>query len=63
MDLSFAMQSLAARYLLQHGRDMEARVYTLPHELDTAVASIKLSSMGYEIDTLTEEQRKYLGLD
>ena len=63
MDLSFAMQSLAARYLLQHGKDMTAKVYTLPHELDTKVASIKLASMGYKIDTLTEEQKKYLGID
>ena len=63
MDLSFAMQTLAARYLLQHGNDMTARVYTLPHELDTEIASIKLASMGYEIDTLTEEQKKYLGID
>ena len=63
MDLSFAMQTLAARYLLQHGSEMEAKVYTLPHELDTKVASIKLASMGYKIDTLTEAQRKYLGLD
>ena len=63
MDLSFAMQTLAARYLLQHGSEMEAKVYTLPHELDTKVASIKLDSMGYKIDTLTEAQRKYLGLD
>lgn len=51
MDLSFAMQTLAARYLLQHGSEMEAKVYTLPHELDTKVASIKLASMGYKIDT------------
>ena len=63
MDLSFAMQTLAARYLLQHGKDMKPAVYTLPHELDTKIASIKLAAMGYEIDTLTEAQKKYLGLD
>ena len=63
MDLSFAMQTLAARYLLQHGKDMKPAVYTLPHELDTKIASIKLAAMGYQIDTLTEAQRKYLGLD
>ena len=63
MDLSFAMQSLAARYLLQHGSDMKPAVYTLPHELDTKVASIKLASMGYTIDTMPEAQKKYLGLD
>ena len=27
------------------------------------IAKIKLRSMGYSIDTLTEEQRKYLNLD
>ena len=63
MDLSFAMQTLAARYLLQHGKEMKPAVYTLPHELDTKIASIKLAAMGYQIDTLTEAQRKYLGLD
>ena len=63
MDLSFAMQTLAARYLLQHGKDMKPAVYTLPHELDTKIAFIKLAAMGYQIDTLTEAQRKYLGLD
>ena len=63
MDLSFAMQTLAARYLLQHGKNMKPAVYTLPHELDTKIASIKLAAMGYQIDTLTEAQKKYLGLD
>ena len=63
MDLSFAMQTLAARYLLQHGKDMKPAVYTLPYELDTKIASIKLAAMGYQIDTLTEAQKKYLGLD
>ena len=33
------------------------------HELDTKIASIKLAAMGYQIDTLTEAQKKYLGLD
>lgn len=63
MDLSFAMQFIAVRYLLEYGTNMEPAVYVLPHDLDTKVASIKLSSMGYSIDTLTEAQKKYLGLD
>ena len=42
---------------------MKPAVYTLPHELDTKIAAIKLAAMGYQIDTLTEAQRKYLGLD
>lgn len=63
MDLSFAMQTLAARYLIQHGSEMKPHVYVLPHELDRRVAEIKLASMGYKIDHLTDEQKKYLGLD
>ncbi len=60
MDLSFAMQALAAEYLCQHGKEMKNKVYLLPRELDLQVAGIKLASMGYQIDTLTEEQKKYL---
>ena len=45
MDLSFAMQTLAVWYLLGHGRDMKPAVYTLPHELDTKVAQIKLHGL------------------
>ncbi len=63
MDLSFAMQALASAYLLEKGKTLENKVYTLPYELDLRIASIKLASMGYKIDTLTEEQKKYLGLE
>jgi len=63
MDLSFAVQALAAEYLLHKGTEMEKRVYVLPKETDIAVASVKLHSMGYQIDTLSEEQRTYLNLD
>ena len=63
MDLSFAVQALAAEYLLHKGKDLENRVYVLPKETDMAVASVKLHSMGYEIDTLSKEQRTYLNLD
>mgnify|MGYP000895972190 CR=1 FL=1 len=57
MDLSFAVQALAAEHLLHKGTEMEKRVYVLPKETDIAVASVKLHSMGYEIDTLSKEQR------
>lgn len=63
MDLSFAVQALAAEHLLHKGTEMEKRVYVLPKETDIAVASVKLHSMGYQIDTLSEEQRTYLNLD
>lgn len=60
MDLSFAMQALAAQYLLTHKEELKPHLYLLPRELDTRIASIKLASMGYSIDTLTEEQKAYL---
>ena len=63
MDLSFAVQALAAKYILEHHAELGNHVYVLPHEIDTEIAKIKLASMGYAIDTLSEEQRKYLNLD
>ena len=63
MDLSFAVQALAAKYILEHHAELGNHVYVLPHEIDTEIAKIKLTSMGYAIDTLSEEQRKYLNLD
>jgi adenosylhomocysteinase len=35
-------------------------VYTVPPEIDAEVARLKLDAMGIAIDTLTEEQRRYL---
>lgn len=63
MDLSFAIQALAAKYILEHYQELENHVHVLPHEVDIEVAKIKLQSMGYAIDTLTAEQKAYLHLD
>jgi adenosylhomocysteinase len=60
MDMSFANQALACEYLLQNSGTLENRVYTLPEEIDNGIARIKLETMGLRIDSLTEEQRKYL---
>jgi len=35
-------------------------VYDVPEDIDKEVARLKLASMGIEIDTLTDEQKKYL---
>ena len=56
MDLSFAMQALAAEYILHHGADMADDVHVLPYEVDAEIAKLKLQSMGYDLDTLTQEQ-------
>jgi adenosylhomocysteinase len=60
MDMSFANQSLAVEYMVKHGRELERKVYRVPEEIDREIARLKLASMGIEIDTLTEEQEKYL---
>jgi adenosylhomocysteinase len=60
MDMSFANQALCAAHLLSHGKELEKRVYGVPREIDERIAQLKLESMGVHIDTLTDEQRKYL---
>src|SRR5947208_10380834 len=60
MDMSFANQSLAGEYLVQHEGRLENRVYVIPSELDHEIARLKLRTMGIEIDVLTPEQAKYL---
>ena len=60
MDMSFANQALAAEYMVKHGKELENKVYVIPQELDHEIALLKLLSMGMQIDTLTEEQKKYL---
>jgi len=39
---------------------LEPQVYSVPKEIDEEVGSLKLSSMGIAIDSLTEEQKEYL---
>ena len=58
MDMSFAMQVLSARHLLQEKPD--PGVYRAPDEIDLMVARMKLDAMGIDIDELTEKQRLYL---
>ena len=60
MDMSFAGQALAAKYLIDHKGELENRVYTIPAEVDQEIARIKLDAMGIKIDTLTQEQATYL---
>jgi adenosylhomocysteinase len=60
MDMSFAGQALAAKYLVDHQNELENRVYTIPEEVDQEIARIKLEAMGIQIDILTDEQVNYL---
>lgn len=60
MDLSFVMQFLAMKYLLEHKGELQNNLYVLPEELNTEIAALKLEAMGAGIDTLTPEQYAYL---
>ncbi len=58
MDMSFAMQALSAKYLLNN--QLEVGVYKTPDETDLNVAELKLKAMGIDIDHLTPKQINYL---
>ena len=60
MDMSFANQALCLEYLVKNRGKLEPKVYSVPQEIDRQVAYLKLRSMNINIDTLTEEQKKYL---
>ncbi len=60
MDMSFANQALAAEYLVQQKGKLKVGIHTIPKELDDMIAALKLESLGIKIDSLTEEQKKYL---
>src|ERR671937_684081 len=60
MDMSFANQALCAEYAIQHAAELERKVYSVPADIDKEIARLKLETMGVAIDTLTEEQARYL---
>ncbi len=60
MDMSFANQALGSEYAVKNRGKLEKKVYQVPHAIDAEIARLKLESMGVKIDSLTEEQRKYL---
>ena len=60
MDMSFANQALSAEYLVKRKGELKPGVHTLPEEVDTEIAGLKLKALGISIDTLTPEQVEYL---
>ncbi|HET8755041.1 MAG TPA: adenosylhomocysteinase [Solirubrobacteraceae bacterium] len=59
MDISFALQALAAETLARRAGELEPGVHAVPEEVDREVAALKLASLGIRIDTLSEEQERY----
>ncbi len=62
MDMSFAIQALSAKYLIEHKDDIDEKLIVVPREVDLEVANRKLRFLGITIDELTDEQREYLNL-
>jgi adenosylhomocysteinase len=60
MDMSFANQALCAEHIAKHHKDLALAVHDVPLEIDREVARLKLQAMGVSIDTLTDEQQRYL---
>lgn len=60
MDMSFADQALAAEWLVANHTALRPGVHEVPTEIDKQVATMKLATMGVEIDTITPDQVTYL---
>ena len=59
MDMSFAVQALAAEWLTKQ-TGLEKKVYAVPDAIDDEIGRAKLAALGLSIDSLTEDQEKYL---
>lgn len=60
MDMSFAIQALSAKYLVEHEGKLDSMIINVPREVDNEVAVKKLAFLGKYIDKLTPEQEAYL---
>ena len=60
MDMSFATQALASEWAVKNQKNLTPKVYDVPNAVENWVAKLKLGSMGIRIDSLTEDQEKYL---
>jgi adenosylhomocysteinase len=60
MDMSFAIQALSAKYLVENEGRITEKLIDVPRVVDLEVANRKLSFLGIRIDTLTPAQEAYL---
>jgi len=63
MSNSFTNQTLAQLELWTNHGAYENQVYVLPKHLDEKVAMLHLSKIGVELDELSPEQAKYIGVE
>lgn len=60
MATSFCGQALAVEYLVKNQEKLPPAVIVLPEDIDNGIARLQLEALGVTIDSLTEEQLKYL---
>ena len=63
MSNSFSNQTLAQIELWTNSEEYENKVYMLPKKLDEKVAALHLKKIGVELETLSSEQAKYIGVE
>ena len=63
MSNSFTNQTLAQIELWKNSNKYENKVYMLPKNLDEMVAMLHLSKLGVELEDLSEDQAKYIGVN
>ena len=63
MSNSFTNQTLAQIELWKNHNNYENKVYMLPKNLDEMVALLHLPKLGVELEDLTEDQAKYIGVN
>ena len=62
MSNSFTNQTLAQIELWNNSKNYENKVYMLPKHLDEKVARLHLDKIGVELETLSSDQAKYIGV-
>ena len=62
MSNSFTNQTLAQIELWTNGDAYKNEVYMLPKHLDEKVAALHLAKLGVELETLRDDQAKYIGV-
>jgi len=60
MDMTFALQAMALKYVNEAHESIGRRVVNVPYEIDEQVARLKLESLGTAIDRLSDDQKRYL---
>jgi len=60
MDMSFSTQVLASEWAVKNRKKLKPQVYDVPKTVEDWVARLKLTSMGIQVDRLSEKQKEYL---